>query len=129
MSVKNLFIFDAIVCLFFGLGLISSPQALAKMFLSDPALSDGAVLTFRSYGIILFASGIALISARNALLSIARRGFLILIFISGTFIAIINIYAFFAGITSVYGWSAIVPTAIVAVWATLLLLKEKVSNA
>lgn len=128
MSVKNLFIFDAIVCLLFGLSLMISPQALAKIFLFDPALSDGATLTFRSYGVVLFASAISLISARNALPSIARRALLIFISIAGTLLAILNLYSFFTGITNGYGWSIIIPSAIVSVWGTGLLLKEKVGN-
>ena len=84
MTVKNLFIFDAIVCLLFGLPLIFTPQVLANIFLVDPALTDGALATFRSYGIILSGSGIALLYARNALPSSARKAFLIFIAISGT---------------------------------------------
>ena len=128
MTVKNLFIFDAIVCLLFGLPLIFNPQVLANFFLIDPSLTDGAMATFRSYGIILSGGGIALLCARNALPSKARRAFLIFIAISGTFTAINNIHAVVTGIGNNNGWGVIISTAIISVWGIILLLKEKVSE-
>ena len=128
MTVKNLFIVDAIVCLLFGLPLIFNPQFLANIFLVDPLLTDGIIATFRSYGIILSGGGIALLSARNALLSIARRGLLIFIAFSGTFTAINNIHAVVTGIGNNNSWGVIVITGIVGAWAIMLLLKEKVNT-
>ena len=128
MTVRNLFIFDAIVCLLFGLPLIFSPQVLANIFLVDPALSNGAIATFRSYGIILSGAGIALLCARNALPSKARRAFLIFIVISGVFTAINNTHGVVTGIGNNYKWGVIISTAIISVWGIILLLKEKVGE-
>lgn len=128
MTVKNLFIFDAIVCLLFGLPLIFRPQVLANIFLVDPALTDGAIATFRSYGIILSGGAIALLSARNSLPSKARRGLLIFIAVSGTFTTINNIHAVVTGIGNNTEWGVIISTAIISVWGIILLLKEKVGE-
>lgn len=128
MTVKNLFIFDAIVCLLFGLPLIFTPQVLANIFLVDPVLSDGALATFCSYGIILSGSGIALLYAKNALPLSARKAFLIFIAISGTFTAINNIHAIVTGIANNHEWGIIISTAIISIWAIMLLLKEKVGE-
>ncbi len=128
MTVKNLFIFDAILCLIFGLPLVFSPQYLANLFLVDPVLTDGVIATFRSYGIILSGGGIALLSARNSLASKARRGFLIFIAISGTLTAINNIHAVITGIGNNNSWGGIVPTAILSIWGIILLFREKVNE-
>ena len=128
MTVKNLFICDAIVCLLFGLPLIFNAQVLANTFLLDPALTDGAITTFRSYGIILSGGGIALLCARNALPSKARRAFLVFIAISGTFTAINNIHAVVTGIANNNEWGVIIAIAIISVWAVILFVKEKVGE-
>jgi hypothetical protein len=128
MTVKNLFIFDAIVCLLFGLPLIFSPQVLANIFLVNPVLTDGAIAAFRSYGIVLSGAGIALLFARNALPSKARKALLIFIAISGTFTAINNLYGVVTGIGNSTEWGVIISTAIISVWAIILLLREKVSE-
>jgi hypothetical protein len=101
---------------------------LANLFLVDPALTDGAIATFRSYGIILSGGAIGLLSARNALPSKARRSFLIFIAISGSFTAINNIHAVVTGIGNNNGWGVIISTAIISIWAIILLLKEKVGE-
>lgn len=129
MSVKNLFIVDSVVCLLFGLSLIFSTQMLSKMFIVEPALTDGAIATFRSYGMFLVSAGISLISARNALPSAARRGSLIFISLSGTLITINTIHAILTGIDNNMAWGIAVITGIVGAWAIMLLLKEKVNEA
>jgi hypothetical protein len=128
MTIKNLFIFDAIVCLLFGLPCMFIPQALAKFFLTDPALTDGAIALSRSYGIILTGGAIGLLSARNSVPSAARRGFLIFIVIAGTLTSINLIHAVLTGIDSTNGWLGIIPTLVVTIWGILLLPKEKVSK-
>ena len=128
MSVKNLFIFDAIVCLLFGLPLIFSTQMLAKMFMVEPALTDGAIATFRSYGMVLVSAGISLLAARNALPSLARRVFIIFISLSGTLITFNTVHAILTGIENNMAWSIVVMTVIVGTWAIMLLLKEKVNT-
>ena len=127
MSVKNLFIFDAIVCMLFGLPLIFTSQGLANIFLVDPALTDGAIATFRNYGIILCAGAIALLFARNSMPSTARKGLLIFIVTAGTLTSINLIYAVLTGIENSRILLAVIPTTIISIWGIMLLPKEKIN--
>src|SRR5579862_8355446 len=83
MTVKNLFIFGAIVAAFFGIVLMFAPEALAKNTFVNPDLSATALSIARNYGIVLFSIGIAIFSARNSVPSAARRGYLIQLTVSG----------------------------------------------
>jgi hypothetical protein len=127
MTVKNLFIFDAIVLLLFGLPLIFAPQALAKMFFIDASLTDGAIIVFRNYGVFLSTTAFAVFSVRNLMPGPARRGFLTFIGIAGVLISVITIYAVVTGIENNTGWGTVILTGIVGIWAILLLVKEKAS--
>lgn len=125
MTVKNLFIFDAIVCLVFGLPFIFIPQDLAKLFLTDPALTDGAITTFCNYGIMLSCAAIGLLLARNAMPSTARKGLLIFIATAGTLTSINLIYAVLSGIENCKGWLGIIPTIIICIWEFGFYRKKK----
>jgi hypothetical protein len=125
MTVKNLFIFGAVVCLLFGLQFIFIPQALAKMVLIDPTLTDGAIATFRNYGILLSSVAIGQMAARNSKPSVARRGFLILITLSAIFNTINTVYSIIAGIGNNKAWGIVIITTILSIWAVVLLSKEK----
>jgi hypothetical protein len=127
MTIKNLFIFDAIVCLLFGLPSMFIPQALAKFFQTDPTVTDGAIALLRSYGIMLTGGAIGILFARNSVPSAARRGFLIFIVVAGTLTSINLIYAVLAGINNTNGWLGIIPTLVVTLWGIVLLPKEKVN--
>lgn len=128
MTLKNLFIFNAIVCLLFGLPCIFIPQSLANLFLAEPAFTDGAISTARGYGIMLCGSAIALLFARNSVPSTARKGLLIFIVIGGVLTSFNLIYAVLTGIDNAKGWFAVIPTLIITIWGSLLLLKEKVNT-
>jgi uncharacterized membrane protein len=125
MTVKNLFIFDAIVLLLFGLPLIFAPQALAKIVFIDTSLTDVVIATFRSYGVILLSLALAVFSARNLMPCPARRGLLTSIAIADTIISLITIYAIVTGIENNTAWGIVILTGVVGIWAMLLLLKEK----
>jgi hypothetical protein len=128
MTVKNLFIFGAVVSLGFGLPLIFSPQSLANLVLVDPTLSDGAISTFRNYGMLLTGVAIGTLSSLNARPSIARRGFLILITISAGLNTINLVYAVLSGIGKTSTWGIVLLTGILTLWAFSLLMKEKVAE-
>ena len=128
MTIKNLFSFDAIVCLLFGLSYIFIPKDLAKLFLTDPALTDGAIATFRSYGILLCAGAIALLFARNSIPSTARKGLLIFIVIAASLTLVNLIYTVLAGIANNKLWFCIIPIIIITIWGIVLLPKEKINT-
>lgn len=97
------------------------------MFLVDPALSDGAIATVRMA--YFYRAWLLLFWLQEMQLpSIARKGFLIFIAISGTFITINNICGVLTGIGNNNGWGGIILTAIISIWGIILLLKEKVNE-
>jgi hypothetical protein len=125
MAVKNLFVFDAIVLLAFGIPLIIDPHILASLIFTDATLTEGVVVAFRGYGIFLSATAIALYYGRNAQPSSLRKGLVIFIAVAATLIAVNNIYAIEKGFENSFGWGVVVPTAILSVWSIMLLLREK----
>lgn len=129
MTVKNLFMIDAIVCLLFGISFIFSTQKLADIFAINPALSAGAIVGLRGYGLVLLSAGIALWMSRNSMASAARRGFLIFICLSGILLTINTIHAIVTGINNSKAWGIVVLVAVLGLWAGLLLPKEKVKEA
>jgi hypothetical protein len=129
MTVKKLFMIDAIVCLLFGIPFIFSTQKLAAMFVINPALSEGAIAILRSYGFILLSAGVALWMSRNSIPSAARRGFIIFICLSGILITINTIHAIITGPENSMAWGIVILAAIIALWAGMLLPKEKINGA
>lgn len=124
MTIKNLFIFDAVVCFLFGVSFIVTPKDVAKLFFTDFSVTDAAISTFRSYGILLSGSAIALFFARNSLPSAARKGLLLFIIISGALTSVNLLYSVLANIYNNNALFVIVATTIITVWASILLPKE-----
>jgi hypothetical protein len=126
MTIKNLFIFGAIVSVFFGLTLIFAPEALAKVVFINPTFSDAALALTRNYGIFLTSVGIAVYTARNSKPSTARRGYVIQTTVSGILLTLWVIYGIFAGIDNSNAWGIVILTAILGIWGTMVLLNERV---
>lgn len=126
MSSKNLFILDTFVLLGFGLPMLISPQFLADLYLTDTTpLSPTFTYIFRLYSLFLIANGILAYLIRNAKPSIGRQAFLISIVVAGLGTSILHIMAFSQGLEKSTGWLTVVVTAILGVWAIMILMKEK----
>lgn len=124
MAIKNLFTFNAIVCLIMSLSLIFTPQMLSDLYTIDPTMSNGAIVFSRAFGSLILGLGIALWMSRNAVPSDRRRGLLIIITISCGLTVINYIYGILTGVNTDMAWGLVILTAILALWGGLLLSKE-----
>ena len=124
MTVRNLFILTAVVCLAFAIALIFAAQALLDNFNYDPTMGGGAQVTIRGYGAVLLGLAITYWTARNSAASAGRRGLLLLITVSASMLAALNFYAILAEIVKNNGWGLVLILAVLAVWGTVLLSQE-----
>jgi hypothetical protein len=125
MTVRNLFIFNAIICILFALPLIFAPQILADMYTVEKTIIDGGIAVIvRAYGSLMLALGIALWFSRNAKPSIGRRGLLILILVANIPLVINYLHGILTGIEKNEAWGIVILTTVLAAWAGLLLSKE-----
>lgn len=124
MTIKNLFTFNAIVCLIMSLLLIFTPQMLSDLYTIDPTMSNGAIVFSRAFGSLMLGLGIALWMSRNAVPSDGRRGLLIIITISCGLMVINYIHGILTGVNTNMAWGLVILTAILALWGGLLLSKE-----
>ncbi len=125
MTAKNFFIFQALVCLVYGLQLLFVPSMLVAVFTSQIIDMSGVLdVISRGYGTLLTALGISYWTARDAGASIARRSMLLMPAIGNTLLTIVHIRAIIQGSENALGWTTVLIAAVLAAWAGLLLSKE-----
>ena len=126
MTSKNFFIFQAFVCLAYGIPLIVAPEsfmslsAIAKLDMT-PKFESIA----RGYATALIGIGVASVLIRNAMPSIARRGFFVLALVANTLVTIVNVRSILRGDENSSAWTTVLLTAFLAVWSGWLWSKDK----
>ena len=130
MNHKNLFLFDGIVCLLFGIPLLISPDMIVGMYAVDISTLDvyGTHMA-RDAGIVLTSVGIALLAATKARESYGRRALLIQIVVSSILLLALHVYAITAGYLNTLTWSIVALTLFLTIWSGKLLMAEKVGEA
>lgn len=127
MTVKNLFTVNGIVCILFAIPLILFPVSFLQNYIVEgDHLGNIGVNVSRAYGGMLLALGVALLMARKAQPSYGRKGLLAAIFIGNLVGFLVYAQATFVGAAGSMTWSSVAITGIFAIWALLLLLKEKI---
>ena len=127
MNHKNLFIFNGIVCLLFGISMMVVPSHIVQIYVpEDPNMSPYSDLITRAYGSLIFSVGIALFLAIKASESYGRRAILVLITLANGLLVVFHAYATLTGVENVYGWGKVLLVAILAGWGGKLLMSEKV---
>ncbi len=128
MNHKNLFVFNGIVCLLFGLPLLLTPQLILKMYAVEwEGMNAIMEVVSRGYGTLLIGLGVGLFSATKSSLSHGRRALLIIITVANILVAFVHIYATLTVKENSLGWTIVVLVLILALWSGSLLMKEKVS--
>jgi hypothetical protein len=126
MTAKNFFIYQAILSLGFGIPLLLVPLMLTSVYVASLPDTTGTVETLsRGYGTLLIALGILSYMMRNVKAPSARYAFFVSVFIGNLLVTIVHIRAIIIGFENSAGWSTALLTAIAAVWAGLLMTKEK----
>src|ERR1700742_3433009 len=100
MTTRNFLTAGGIVALFFGIVLIFTQDAFAKMDLTDHILSANARAFSANFGIVLASVGIGTLAARNSIPSAAHRGFVIQFTIACLLLAGFDIHNIIAGVNS-----------------------------
>ena len=102
MRLKHVFVFNALVALAYGLGLLAEPETILSWHGSE--VEPGAVLMGRFFAVALLGIGLATWLARNARNSIAREGLAIglpLSYLAGLGVAL---HATLTGLMGPLGW-------------------------
>ena len=129
MTTKNFFIFQALVSLGYGIPLLFAPSMLTAMYTTQTLDVSGALdILSRGYGTLLIGVGIGCWTARDAGASLARRSMLLMPTIGNTLVTIVHIKAILQGTENALGWTTVLITAVLAVWAGLLWSKETGAN-
>jgi len=102
MKFKDLMVIKAIVCLAFGILLLSVPDKLLSIF--GATLSDGGIFTAREYGSSLFGNLFICWIAKDAAVSDARRAIIIGLFVYDLIACIMTVFTVIAGVLNPLGW-------------------------
>ncbi|MFN8357947.1 MAG: hypothetical protein U0Y10_26030 [Spirosomataceae bacterium] len=125
MTLRNLFIFNTVINLLFGVPLVLAPKLLVDMYFVDPSQATAALLVVaRAYGSLIFGLGVALWSARNAQASLGRRAILQMVVVANAIVAAIYTYAVLTNVYNSMGWSIVAINVTLAAWGGSLLAKE-----
>lgn len=103
MSLKNLMIVKALVCLVFGILLLAIPDKLLSIFGTE--LTDGGMFSAREYGSALFGNLFLCWFARNAAESDARRAIILALFVYDLIAFVMTTLTVIAGVLNLFGWS------------------------
>ena len=126
MTTKNFFIYQTLLNLGFGLGLLFVPQMMIDTYASQKTELTGTLdLIARGYGTGLIDLGICAYLMRNAKASLARYAFLVATCVTGVLVTIVHIRAILRGDENSLGWLTVLLLVIVTAWSAMLLSKEK----
>ena len=126
MTAKNLFLYQTILNLSFGIGLLFVPQMMINMYgVQKVDISGSFDIVARGYGTALIGFGITAYLMRNAKASLARYAFLVATCVAGGLLTILHIRAILRGDENSLGWLIVLLLVIVTAWSGMLLSKEK----
>ncbi len=119
-KVKYIFIFNAVLALFFGLGFMFIPEILMTMIgFSDEA--DGPT-AFRFFGILVFGISILTFAVRNEDTSSVRRSIILFLFIA--YVLMVVFHFIFCDLSNLMLWFVIVIHTILAIAYGYFLFKK-----
>ena len=126
MTTKNFFLYQTLLHLGFGIGLLLVPQMMLDTYGSQKTDITGTFeIVARGYGTALIGLGIAAYMMRNAKASLARYAFLVATCVTGVLVTIIHIRAILRGDENSLGWLTFLLLVIVTAWSAMLISKEK----
>ena len=105
MSLKNLMVIKALVCLAFGTLLLAVPDKLLSIF--GATLGDGGMFTAREYGASLFGNLFLCWFAKNAGGSDARRAIILALFVYDLIAFVMTAITVISGVLNPLGWSIV----------------------
>lgn len=102
MSYKSIMVIKAVVCVIFGVILISAPGALLSFLGAE--LSAGGRFTAREYAAALFGNLMLTWFARNAGASDVRRAIILALFVYDAIGFVVSLASVLSGVLNPLGW-------------------------
>ena len=112
MKLKNLFIFNAIATIIFGVGSVLAPQALVSLFGST--LNPAGALMMQYGGVWLIGLGLLVWFTRNAPDSEARQAIVLAFLICYSIAFIVALLAQLASVLNYLGWGTVLLNLVLA---------------
>ncbi len=112
MKLKNLFIFNAIATIIFGIGSVLAPQALVSLY--GTTLNPVGVLMMQYGGAWLIGIGLLAWFARNAADSEARRAIVLAFLICYSIAFIVALLAQLSAVLNALGWGTVALNLVLA---------------
>jgi hypothetical protein len=106
MTYKNIMVIKAVVCLVFGVILVSIPGTLLSFL--GAALNPGGAFTAREYAAALFGNLVLTWFARNAADSDARRAIILALFVYDAIGFVVSLFTTLSGVLNPLGWFIVV---------------------
>jgi hypothetical protein len=106
MTLKTLFVINAIVALMFGLGFLLAPAPLMAFY--GATLNAPGVLMARFVGAEVLGHTILTWIARDSTASVARRAIVLALFTSWRALLIVGVLGQVTGVMNVLGWSNVI---------------------
>lgn len=123
MTFRTLLIAKAVVCLVFGVLLLSAPSVLLGMLGTD--LDAGGRFTAREYGAALIGTFLLTWFARNVKAPDARGAILLDLLVYDAIGMVVTLQVVVSGVLNALGWSIVAVYAFFTVTPGSLLLREK----
>jgi hypothetical protein len=123
MQFRSLMVIKAVVCLVFGIILISVPGTLLSLF--GASLSPGGAFTAREYAASLFGNFFLTWFARNATASSARYAIILALFVYDAIAFVMTVLTVLFGVLNPLGWLVAVIYLFFTLGFGYLLIGEK----
>jgi len=127
MNSKNLFIFNSLTCILFGLPLFIIPTGmLGQYMMPDHTITPLVKLMTQAYGAMLIMVGVILWIAREVdYLSVARKALLWAVLVGNVLALFVWISGYSGGLINQMIFGSFVIISITALWAAVLLFKKE----
>ncbi len=124
MTNKNFFTVQGLISLLFGVPLLLAPQLMLSTY--SQAESTGVLDTIlRAYGTPLIGFGVLAFLLRNTEASQTKNAYLKATIVTNVLVSIVHIRAILQGLENNLGWTTVSITLGLAIWAGILISKEK----
>lgn len=126
MTVKNLFIFVALMCLLPGLTMIFATDFMASQYLTDPAsVNETARYIAQGWGSMLIVKAIILWYCRDAGPSLARKALILGSLLENLALTVIIPLSIANKVETAVAWGQVLISAVIVVWSGMLLRQEE----
>lgn len=126
MTVKNLFVFVALMCFLPGIIMTFAPDFMAAQYLTNSAsVNESTKFVAQGWGIMLIVKGIILWYAREAGPSLARKALVLASLLENLALIVLHLLAITNGLETAVAWGQVLISVVITVWSGMLLRQEE----